>query len=593
MRAFDTETLNRPGGGQAVLLTDSEGGFAEPKSFEDCFRFLSRDPKRISDWCAYNMDFDALAAFHENLGVNYRTLEKLAVFGRASQGRYFFEYIPSKLFRVKAGRRGFVLYDLAQFFGCPLRSAAEKYLPGEQGKEDFPKEWYSQIDRCLADARREKVISYALQDSRVLGGLFEKLSESFKGIGLEPKRWTSPAALSSLAFGPLTEGEPRIPWGWQEGFRKSYFGGRIEVRGLGCVKGPLNIYDINSAYPAEIARLQPLAGALPFWSGPGWRRNPLARYGSYHVEVDIPRSWVWGPLAVEDGPKIVYPVGEFRTWCGIAGLELLRRHGVKFHVLEAFEYIGPPAAPLFAPMVEKLYEARKNPVLKLAAKLVMNGWYGKLAEARKKSRVAVIGGRWHGFHRLASREVFGRYTCFPMAAAVTERVRCKVWEVLHREGKNAYMAMTDAVAIRGKLPVGKKLGEWGLKMRAEKGYIFGCGRYYLEGVGENGEKVDDFRFRGFSVDRGNLDSLRNSKGRTCIVKDLRGDRLCQWTKSGGQGELNVLRDVPLEFSLEDDKRYFEGGIPTLPEIFLKGVWSDSIPWEMFRKKSKREDFNYG
>src|SRR3990167_8904998 len=113
--AFDTETVNRPGHGEACLLIRSGllgPEFLEfPKDFDQIFNFL--EGRRNVAW---NADFDIRAICHPAF-LDFKVVENLAISGRANTGLYFLKYIPGKFLEVyKRGGGKFVVYDLMQFF---------------------------------------------------------------------------------------------------------------------------------------------------------------------------------------------------------------------------------------------------------------------------------------------------------------------------------------------------------------------------------------------------------------------------------------------------------------------------------------------
>ena len=600
MRGFDTETVNRKGHGYACLLTCSDGRFKEfPKTFEDCFRFLADENNGTSRYMAWNMDFDARAVMHERF-LPYRVLEALALGGRAEWGVYKFHYIPRKFFRAsKNSRVGFELFDLAQYYGMRLADAARAYLK-EDVKDEIPKTWYPQMDECLRDTRRDAVLKYGIQDACLVEKLFGILRESFDRMGLSPEKWISPASLSVLKFKEALENEPRIPFSVQEIFRRTFYGGRIEVQGLGNPgRRRLYLYDIRSAYPAEAAKLTTINGLAPVSSlGGSWTHNPATVYGAYHVEAEIPKDWKWGPLAVrrKDG-EIIYPVGDIETWCGKSGLSLLQNNGIRFKVQTAYEYLSPPgysSKPVFSE-IPALYLERKNPSVSLAVKLVLNSLYGKLAEnldRRSVERIPRLNSRAFGMQKIRTVHGYGRHTNYVFASSITENTRLKLWTALRNAGSNAYMCMTDSILSATPLETGPSLGDWSEKMKVTEAVILGSGRYYLKGTDEKGEPHEDFRFRGFSPDKSHLEKLRRCHRSSYTVQDLRTGSLVQWARRCGIDDLNVLEDCPLEFQLQDEKRYYEAGPARISDSFDNFYPSDPYIMEG-RKLTKRDSYDFG
>lgn len=583
MKGFDIETVNRLGGGYAVLLVDSDKRFLEfPTTFREIFDWF-----QPGDFMAWYADFDIRGILHEKF-VLFDVLEQLAVTNRATYDGLKLEYIPRKRLTISDGNKMVRVYDLQQFYGGSLKDAAEKFLPGEKGKVEIPKEWYTEMDLCLKDDRRSQLLSYALQDGNLIPSLFEPMRASFEALGVSPKSWTSPASLAAVCFKKDLDKLRPLPQNVQEFFRKAFFGGRIETAGMGAAKHPmgtqlLSLYDINSAYPAVAARLKDPSGSLLVKVGPGGELPQVeaALYGAYAVRVNIPSDWKWGPVAVRQGGEVSYPVGDVRTHCGREAILSMRRAGLDPIIETGWEFWPQyEAKPLF-PDIPRIYAARKDPRLKLAAKLLLNSLYGKLCETREKYVQADdfdwYRSQWFSRMRVRSYTVYGKYCYFPVAAAITESVRMSLWEVAR--SLPTYMMMTDSVLVRGQIISGDGLGDWGRKGDVTEAVIYGAGRYYLK-MTELDEKTKSpkeiFHLRGFAPKPENLRRLKAATGRTCALTDFRTGGFNGWVKGGGLGDFNVLSDIELIFTPDDRKRFY----PEKPSRIcdLSEKWYDSRAW---------------
>lgn len=554
MKAFDTETVNRLGGGYACLLIKSGGETLEGfSSWREIFNFLAGEK-----FVCWNMDFDARAIMHEKF-LPWRVLEKLALSNRASWGGFDFEYIPRKFFRAARGKKSFVLYDLAQFYGCSLDEASKKFLPAAGRKQSIPQSWYSEIDRCLSDRRREKILAYARRDADATLALYHLMRESLARIGLDFSRPVSPGALAMAKFRATLDKEPKIPRWVQECFASGFFGGRVEIYTMGKI-GPCKKFDLHSAYPSAAAKLRSLRG-LEFrrFGKDEWSYSPRARYGVYNVEAHILDMPI-GPLAVrrKDG-VIIFPVGIVKTVCGLAAIRLLRREKIRFRVFRALEFHGPET-PLIFGEVPSLYKARENPELKLAVKLVLNSLYGKLAETRTKQREAEFWGEKFGNFRVTKREIWGRNANFILASAITEEIRLKIWEtakVLHSQGSEVYLSATDSLLTTGQIQTGPDLGEWGLEREYRGGVIYGSGRYVLF---PTKTRKPEIHLRGFDSTPRNFAKIRDCKKPVARVNVFRTNSLTEWARGGCLGDFNVLSDFKRDFTISDDKRFWLGKI---------------------------------
>ncbi len=562
---LDTETDNNEEGGQAVLITlaldDLNLECERPRSWNAIWNFL-----KGRTYVAYNANFDIQALCHDTF-IPYKKLRELARFKRTTWQGWEFHFIPSKFLTVKKKKESFTIYDLKQFYATSLAEAAKAHLGADQSKMKIPRSWYPRMVELLGkpDWRRAKIIDYARRDARIVFDLCVKLISSFEAVGVKVRKLISPASLTMEFFGPQLRKER--PMGddenslWQRGF----FGGRVEIGTMGALDD-VSLYDIHSAYPAEIATLISVKDCeLIEGVGKAERASRVA-YGLYKLTAFVPLDFRWGPLAVRNGGKVIYPVGAVTTWCGIEGRRTLDRLVIKYEIHESHEYLKPDKPRLIFHGIEDLYASRKNPALSMAAKLMLNSLYGKLCEARRE-RVAEGDG-------YRSYRVYGRYTNYILASHITETVRMKIFNVLHNVGARAYMAATDSVLIsdKEKLSIGPGLGEWDLKGHYAKAIILGCGRYILEK--EDG--TETMMLRGFSTSLKQIKKLKACRRPWVALPLLEGQSLLEWANGGMSGDLNVLANETRRLRLDDDKRYWPSRFPAIGRAFHDRI--DSQPW---------------
>ena len=177
--------------------------------------------------------------------------------------------------------------------------------------------------------------------------------------------------------------------------RKAYYGGRVQVFRPFSRKG--FEYDVNSLYPAALARMSLPCGAPA-------RRHGLeasAAYlsgcdGVYRVAVRVPSMWI-PPLPTRTRKRSAYPTGRFRgVYCGNE-LRYAESQGVMVEeVFEALVY--PESKNVFKPWIEKLWALRANaPGGKSGPwgtflKFYMNSLTGKLG-MRPESQTYVVNPR--------------------------------------------------------------------------------------------------------------------------------------------------------------------------------------------------------
>ena len=579
--AFDTETINRAGHGEACqLIAEIPGGGVEyvnfPQSFKQIFNFLVG-----GKYIAFNADFDVRSITHTKF-IPPAVLETLAEYDCAVWGRYKFFIIPGKYFKCwVSGVGGFEIFDLKSFFqGHSLDSAAEKFLKDTR-KINFPeaigkimslkktggelREYvYSRMDWWLTNPKtKQAAIDYACQDVKVLSMLYDVLSKSFEAAGIPDPSLFSPGSASMEIFGGILK--KNKPGDEQNRlFRESYFGGRIEVSEMGNIPGPLNYYDIKSAYPFEAANLPDLSSAN--WrEGKGDTYKPRSdiKAGCYEVNVVIPDNWNYGPFPVRgEWGKIYFPVGEFKCFIGAAGLKLIKEFKLNYELINYWEFYGGSRNKPLHKIINKLFKLRTDKLKSLAVKLLLNsGPYGKSAESRNYNQVLPPELFKHFKRMFSDNGLYGKYTNFAYAAQITERARLRLWRAAHEQG--AVLLATDGIITRGELKTGSRLGDWELKGVLSRAYILGCGRYEIIyrdwQKNSKGERwKSEYHFRGFRGAADIFKKLKKFKGDKMPQYLLDGKSLKQWALSLDRSDFNVLKSIKRDIMISDDKRFWEG-----------------------------------
>ncbi len=580
--ALDTETRNRAGAGEAILvqkMTPEGVKLLEfPKVFNDIFDFLAPD-KGVTKYVAWNMDFDSRALVHDFF-LPFEVPESLGLYGRAAHKGYSFRYVPSKFIEIRKRGRGIAIYDLAQFYGSSLAKATEKYLPSDYRKRKLPRSWYPRMDVRLRDRKtRGRLIDYAVRDVESTQKLGDNLVNQIVKLGIKVRRLSSCASLARIKFGSrLVSNRPPD---WQNRlYERSFYGGRIETRTLGTVNG-LRLYDLGSAYPSVFSHLPSIekADTLSTRGMDKWTFRD-ADFGSYVVRVEVPLHWNWGPLSYRTAEgRIIYPVGRFTTSCGAEAIRVLRKHRIDFDVIDAHEIFVKDHASIF-PEVPELYAIRKASDMGLAIKTTLNAAYGICAESTNHYSEDNVNGRLVAGRRLRSYSRYGRLTNFVYAGQITEVVRMRVWEVLHRFQSHALFAATDGVLLTSacQMDAPGGLGEWELKGDYTHGTILGCGRYIL-----NGNGFRDFHLRGFPHSIKTFDRLARCRRSYAMLPALDTKTLKVWALSMGD-DLNVLTEVRRRLSLMDDKRIWPKRFRQMRDAFVARIDSQApVIWEDWTK----------
>ena len=572
MNVCDTETINRRGFGNACWVGVFDGvklrEIEFPANFDAIFDFLANDQKS-SDYFLWNMAFDARALIHPRFFPKSARLhiERLGIFDESFiSGKYAVKMIPKKLVEIKRGNQTVRLLDLKQFFGGSLKVASEKYLPKAEQKKEIPKSWYNEIDECLKDQRRGRILEYAHGDLRSSHALLKILEDQLRAADLMPKRLISSAAIARKIFGPrLKKQKPSDAINRR--FELGFFGGMISCPEIGRV-GKCTLLDLGSAYPSVMAELLPLENGVTYtlgrdtWAGIKSRRPD---YGIYRIQAMIPARCSWGPLAVRlDTGGVIYPVGRVETDCGLDALETLAENKIPFEIIEGLEYHCTARKPLF-PEIPRLYALRKDPRISMAIKLGLNSGYGICAERRDEWAEAASGARAGRFF-VTKTDIYGSLTNFVYASKITEKIRMRVWKILNQFGERAIFAATDGILIKGvpEIPAPGGLGQWGISGEYAGGVVLGSGRYQLHG------KNPVSHLRGFPDAEKNFEVLKKCRKKFAEIKTLESGTLREWANDFGEGDLNVLETLPRKLELGDKKHYW----PELPAR-ISDCWKKS------------------
>jgi hypothetical protein len=332
-------------------------------------------------------------------------------------------------------------------------------------------------DKTCVDA---EMMEYNRLENEILGRVLRELDKGFREIGvtLPPFKWFGPGqAAQSWLIGERAPTRERIeqivPKYALEAARRSYFGGWFEIMAHGIVPGESHEYDINSAYPAIIAKLPCLEHGK--WSrGKGlppplgandlclvrarvWTRTNLSHQPSTH------RAYIGAMLHRGFDGRIYRPTIT-EGWFWWHELEAAKRakcvqaipKNPRENHPECHEWVRYEPCDCFPPLrhVVSLYLKRqavgKDTPLGKGAKTVYNSEYGKFAQS--------VGSPLFGNPIYASLITAGCRTMILDAIAT------------HPKGKaNVLMVATDAVYFldpHPSLDEGEGLGQWEHKTKS-------------------------------------------------------------------------------------------------------------------------------
>jgi hypothetical protein len=281
-----------------------------------------------------------------------------------------------------------------------------------------------------------------------------------------------------------------LPWHLWRAARKADKGGRVAII-RPRAKGTITHWDMNSCYPAQLAKTEVPIGKVRELSG---KQASLAlgntRPGIYTLTVNVPDDSFLPPLPWTHG-GLKFPVGTFSgAWC-LPELVAAFERGVT--VVKAHSaLIWEATAPVFAELVKRWYEIRRS----VGKKTPLGQWVsrlakaltGKFAEKPERQRVLMhpseikvcmrIGkcregctGRCGAYEQLDLKgQIWGvpyqrlGGSSYPQWSSYLRASARVAWlEQAERQGTDLIFGNTDSIWTMGRnvpAPAGDGLGEW-------------------------------------------------------------------------------------------------------------------------------------
>jgi DNA polymerase type B, organellar and viral len=253
--------------------------------------------------------------------------------------------------------------------------------------------------------------------------------------------------------------------------RDAYVGGRCECFRLGVIEEECATVDINSQYPAVMARLHAPRRLLTVRTTA--TLDDLARYAaSYAVVADVElRTDEPAYPHIIDG-RLCFPVGRFRQALATPELVYALKRGAieRVHRVAIYE-----RAPLFREFMRwgwrlrAAAQASGDALLDWQAKYLQNGFYGKWGQRGRQWRVIAESPRWLVADQSSFDTESGRWryvrqighavqelqddgessNSFPaIAAHVTSAGRMMLWRLILAAGRS-HVWYTDTDSLKG------------------------------------------------------------------------------------------------------------------------------------------------
>jgi len=406
---------------------------------------------------------------------------------------------PGKWFQVTRRRRQYAgkhsvyqiadnqsvkIYDYSSFFQRPFVDVASELLRKDLSVEDA---------NVLAEGKAKRgtnewidlpeVLFYWSREIQLIRRTFEVFRAVMVQAGFTLKDWYGPGALANyilakqgmhkhMVGAQVTTGLMPLPV--HEASKRAFAGGRFEMFKAGRTKGPIHVYDINSAYPFALTMVPSLAANNGFWQyqdAATIAKNGVGRFGIYHIRHALSTSTVeYRPMPFfhRDHRGLISFPGTVDGWYMSPEARMAENH-TGIEIIEGWVWIstldkmGEPELPWT--FLHDMYDTRmrlgKKNLLSLPFKLGPNSLYGKLAQTVGWNKKELKPPKSHAL---------------PIAAWVTSYCRAMLWGAIMRAPEKVIAVETDSVVtLAGPeemgLKLGSALGEWGHETYDEIIYI--------------------------------------------------------------------------------------------------------------------------
>lgn len=383
------------------------------------------------------------------------SIKQLYAGGKVQYGKYLISYVPNKIFKVESGQtqRAVYSYDgyfpgsfigqceehelIAKFdkglgvYTCGYDYDAKKPIVLDDSDErvkfakilDIGKADRSKFDVSnLAFGVENSIMEYNKTECLLMARMMHKLActvnsgfrklEAFADFAFKPSMSYGAGALANAVYKAIDWKRDKPDFKPLSGFAgldavyydkfpffKSFFGGRIESAAVGEWKQSVYGYDVNSAYPAAMAKMPDWTNGNRKWvTGQAAQDCIKGRFaGMALVKWDLPDGWFWYPFPYRQHGNVYFP----RT--GKGWVTLLELYAFLDTVENAEDYISisdvvyldntadlghglqKSGGTRTGAIILLLYKERAR--LKklhdhdeLAYKLALNSFYGKLVQ---------------------------------------------------------------------------------------------------------------------------------------------------------------------------------------------------------------------
>ena len=272
---LDTETIL---GYANIIATSKE--YRNIKTFDEIIEFLFEPQYHKKIFMLWNLRYDSQALlkflFNEKIDEWYKIGNEIQTFkGYDYDKKCNIVYIPNKMLKISKNRKNVVkMYDIAQFYEWgKLNDMSKLYLNTE--KQDTAN--WIEMSQKFTDMKitinqlkaywnkhNKEIGLYCQDDALKTLQLTEIMRNSFISLGYPFENPLSSAKLVELyqlrnfLYPRITDKMNKT----HEFVKQSFHGGMFESRIRGFINSEFHEYDINSAYPYELSKLEHLANGI-------------------------------------------------------------------------------------------------------------------------------------------------------------------------------------------------------------------------------------------------------------------------------------------------------------------------------------------
>lgn len=508
--------------GEPFLFCFSDDSHCHAK---DVFEALFQNVYEGVKFVAYNLKYEQGALFYH---IPAELLARLREYGRCEYEGYKISIIENKEVKISRAHKTRYIYDIYRYYGTSLDKASARYLDDHKIKST------KRFTPGVVARDMGRIIEYCTKDALLTKQLADLFISNLHKLQLYPRKLISTGYISGTHFAKihncninkLYSNYPElVNAAWD-----SYNGGMFQVFKRG--RGKFWQYDINSAYPAQIAKLKTLERCEVF-SG---IKIPQCDFGFVDCEMLI--SSKFSPITVKVNNLNIYPQGYVRRWITLIEYDYLKSRGNDIKVFEGW-YIRCKDEYPYKKEIERLYRLKaeykgKDDMQYLLVKILLNSLYGKFLQ------ITEVFDKDFQSHFRAGMLFNPVY-----AAYITAGTRVELCKVMDTQPKAVCAVHTDSVVSDKPLPLecDKLMGGWDFVSKG-MGYIIGSGVYSI------GRTV---HFRGFDRKLNLGHMIRKSKGGKIEISQ----KLAQtWRQAifRNSEDINLFTDEDKILDLNFDKK---------------------------------------